>query len=257
MEPQLDAIQDVEPPLSARERRLTLIDHLEELRQRLWKCLAIIAVATALCFTQAGALLAWLKAPAGEALEHLAFFGPADALMAHLKIAVTGGIVLSLPFLLHQTWAFIRPALTARERTVGASFVGWGSVLFVCGAAFAYGVMLPGVLRFLLTFGTPALEPIISVNRYVGFVTTMLLVSGAAFELPLVIFLLARLSIVTPRQLRRQWRVAYLVIAIGAALLTPSPDVATMLLLTVPLLALYEISIVVARLATAGRRRDA
>lgn len=257
MGPELEAVQDIEPTPSARERKLTLIQHLDELRRRLWRCLAVIAAATVFCALNAATLIAWLKAPAGEALPRLAFFSPAESLTAYLKVAVTGGLLLSLPVLLAQAWAFIQPALTQRERAFGTRFVWWGSALFFVGAAFAYWVLLPTALHVLLTFGTPELEPVISVSRYLGFVTTILLVSGAAFELPLLMYLLAALGIVAPRQLRRHWRTAYLAIVVGAAVLTPTPDAVTMLLMTVPLWALYEISVLIAHAAAAGRRPHA
>ena len=250
----LDVPQVVEPTSAASKRKLSLVDHLDELRGRLWRCILTVALTTLVSFTRTHQLIAWLKAPAGAALPRLAFFSPAESLMAYLQVAVTAGIMLSMPVLLYQAWAFIRPALTTREQRLGTIFIGWGSALFGLGIAFAYWMLLPVTLRFLLTFGTPELEPIISVSQYLGFVTTLLLVSGAVFELPLVVFLLASIGIVTPQQLRRQWRVAYLAMVIGAAVLTPTPDAATMLLLTVPMLALYEFSIVVARLAVAMRR---
>lgn len=233
--------------------RQSVLDHLEELRRRLWACIAAITVATVVSFHWAEQIIVWLKRPAGVALPRLAFFGPAEAFTAYLNVSVACGIVLAMPVVLAQLWAFLRPGLTEREREHGALFVWAGSALFLAGGALAYGVLLPAALTFLLGFGHQTLEPVISISQYLGFTTTVLLAAGAVFELPLAIYLLSKLGVVTPRVLRRQWRVAYVVILVVAALITPTPDAVTMLLLAVPMLALYEVSIFVSWLAKPGR----
>jgi sec-independent protein translocase protein TatC len=134
--------------------------------------------------------------------------------------------------------------------------VWWGSVLFLAGVAFAYWVLLPVSLQFLLGFGGGQLEPVISISRYVSFTTMIILVSGVVFQLPIAVLMLARLGVVNPHTLRRKWRHALVTIVIAAAILTPTTDVATMLLMTVPMLALYEVSIWVAALAMRRKRPD-
>ena len=237
--------------------RQSVLGHLEELRRRLWTCIAAVAVGAIVSFHWVEQVIVWLKRPAGAALPRLAFFGPAEAFIAYLKVSVACGIALAMPVVLAQLWAFLRPAMTEREQEHGALFMWAGSILFVAGVALAYGVLLPAALQFLLGFGHPTLEPIISISQYLGFTTTILLAAGAVFELPLAVYLLSKLGVVTPRALRRQWRVAYVAILAVAALITPTPDAVTMLLLTVPMLALYEASIVVSWLAQPrSLRRD-
>lgn len=237
-------------------RRLSLTGHLEELRKRLWICVVVVLAASLGSFAWAGWLVDWLKRPAGSWLPRLAFFSPPEALVAYMKMAVMTGVVLSVPVLLYEGWAFVRPGLTPREQRYGLAFVGWGSLLFLAGAAFAYGVLLPVSLRVLLGFGGPQLEPVISISRYVSFATMVILVCGVVFQWPLAVVLLTTLGVIRPQTLRRKWRQAVLVMVVAAALATPTTDVATLLLLTVPMLALYEVSIWIAHLAAPRRDRD-
>lgn len=230
-------------------RTLSVLQHLEELRKRILICLAAVTLGTVVSLAWAGRVIEWLKRPAGEALPRLAFFSPAEGVLAYLKVAATAGFILAMPVILHQVWVFVRPGLSNRERRFGLLFIGWGSLSFSGGLAFAYWVLLPASLRFLLSFGSDSLVPMISVSQYLGFVTTVLLAAGFTFEMPLAIFLLARLGMVSPRFLRRQWRLAVVGMMVGAALLTPTTDAVTMLLLAAPMLLLYEVSIRLATLA--------
>jgi len=238
------------------EQRLPLAGHLEELRKRLWICLGALLVVSMVSFAVAGQLIEWLKRPAGSSLERLAFFSPPEAILAYMKVAITAGLFLAMPVVLAQLWTFIRPGLAPRERRFGVAFIGWGSVLFLAGGAFAYGVMLPVSLKFLLGFGGDQLEPVISISRYLSFTTMVMLACGVMFQLPLVVFLLAKLGLVRPQTLRRRWRHAVLAIVVVGALVTPTTDVATLLLMTVPMLALYEISIWIATWAAPRSRND-
>lgn len=238
------------------ERRLPLVGHLEELRKRLWRCLAVITLASALSFTWTGQLVEWLKRPAGPALSRLVFFSPPEAFLAYMKVAITVGLFLSAPMILAQVWAFISPGLTARERRYGFGFIWWGSLLFVAGGAFAYWALLPLSLRFLLSFGHGQLEPVMSISHYLSFTTMVILSCGLAFQLPLVMFVLARLGLVSSTMLRQKWRHAVVAIVVAAAILTPTADAATLLLLAVPMLALYELSIWVTGFSASRRASD-
>jgi sec-independent protein translocase protein TatC len=208
-----------------------------------------VVLTSGIGFGVAGRLIEWLKRPAGSLLPRLAFFSPTEALVAYVKVAVLFGVVLALPVLLYQVWAFVRPGLIRRERTAGLAFVWWGSVLFATGAALAYTVCLPVFLQFLLNVGSPSLEPVISISRYLSFVTSVILICGAFFELPLVVWMLSRLGILTPRVLRRRRSLALLAMLIVAAFVTPTTDAISLLLMTVPLLVLYELSILVSSLS--------
>jgi sec-independent protein translocase protein TatC len=218
-------------------------DHLEELRRRLGVCLLTLVVTAWAGITQADGLIEWLRRPAGAALQRFAFFSPTEAFVAYVKVGVLAGVALAMPVFLLQLWAFIRPALRPRERTLGLSFVWWGSVCFFAGAAFAYQVLLPASLRFLLGIGGGRLMPLISIDRYVAFVTTVIFWCGVVFELPAVLFVLAKAGIVTSAWLRQQRPYAILVLVILAAVITPTTDVVNLLLMTGPLVVLYEISI--------------
>ncbi len=237
---------EVEAP--SKDEPLSLAAHLEELRRRLGLSLLVFLAATGVAGWQAGRLIEWLRAPVEDVLPLFAFFSPTEAFVAHVKVAILGGALLSLPFILAQAWLFIRRGLTDRERSQGLAFVGWTTALFLTGAAFAYFVLLPISLRFLLGIGRAYLEPVISIDRYVSFVTSMIFWSGMSFELPAVLVLLSRLGIVTSEWLRQQRPYAILIIVIVAAVATPTTDMVSLLLLAVPLVVLYEASVWLTRM---------
>ncbi len=232
-------------PLQDSPRSLT--EHLEELRRRLGFGLAAVLVGIGVSLTQVDWLMGLLLRPAPPRLARLAFFSPVEPLTAYLKVAALAGVILAMPVLLWQLWAFVQPGLTRRERRHGLLFIWSGSALFVGGVIFAYAVLLPLSLRVLLSVGAGRLEPMISVDRYVGFVTTLAFWCGVTFELPAVLLALTRIGLVTPEWLRQQRAYAVLVLVILAAILTPTTDVATLALVTVPLVVLYELSIWLAR----------
>ena len=249
---------EVAPPPTPTSRegpRLTLAEHLEELRRRLGISLAAVLIATWLSFTQVERIIDWLQRPADGLLPRLVFFSPTEPLLAYMKVAVLAGLLLAMPIILAQLWGFVQAGLTPRERSYGAVFIGWGSVQFLAGAAFAYYLMLPVSLRFLLGIGERTLEPMISIDRYLSFVTTVVFWSGLVFELPVVLFLLAKVGIVTPEWLRQQRSYAILILVVIAAIVTPTTDPVNLLLLAVPLVLLYELSILITRLAMPQRAR--
>ena len=235
------------------EPRLTVTEHLEELRRRLTVCVLTIVATTVLGFLWADRVIEWLRRPAGDLLPRLAFFSPTEALLAYCKVALITGVALAMPMVLYHIWAFIRDGLTPRERRYGLILVGWGSALFAAGVAFAYALCVPMFLQFLLRIGGPSLEPVISINQYLGFVTGVLLSCGVMFELPLALVVLAKLGIVTPAFLERQRSWALVVILIIAAVVTPTTDAFTMVLMALPLFVLYEASIWICRLTVRPR----
>ena len=162
---------------------VALTGHLAELRRRLAVCLGVVVLAAGIGFGMADRIIGWLKQPAGELVERLAFFSPPEALLAHMKVALVSGIVLALPLVLYEVWAFIRPGLRRQERTYGGVFVWCGTGLFGAGVAFAYWVLLPTFLKFLLTFGTENLQPVLSINRYLSFVLTILISCGVVLRM--------------------------------------------------------------------------
>lgn len=233
----------------------TLAGHLEELRRRLAMSLAAVLVGVGISATQAERLIAWLKRPAEPLLPQFAFFSPTEPLLAYTKVVLLSGFILAMPIILSQLWAFVRPGLLPRERAYGLTFIWWGSAQFLAGVACAYYGLLPISLRVLLGIGRGALEPVISIDRYLGFVTAIAFWCGVVFELPVVVWLLAKVGIVTAEWLRQQRPYAVLVLVILAAIVTPTTDIVTLLLMTVPMLGLYECSIILARAARPSRLR--
>ncbi|HEX9780798.1 MAG TPA: twin-arginine translocase subunit TatC [bacterium] len=238
-----------EPRTDSSPTLLPLSGHLGELRRRLIIVLTWFAVVSGFAFTHVERILEWLQRPAPAYLGHFAYFSPTEALFAYIKVSVLAGLVCTVPVALAQLWGFVRSGLTARERSWGRAFVGWGTALFVAGVSFAYWVLLPMSLRFLMGIGRAQLEPVISIERYLSFVMTLIVWCGFVFELPVVLFILAKANIVTAEWLRQQRPYAFLVLVILAAVITPTTDVVNLTLMTLPLVGLYELSILVTRIA--------
>lgn len=241
------------PPHDSTE--LTLVEHLTELRKRLGLSLLFFLAASMACFSQVEPIVQFLRRPIAGEVYKFAYFSPTEAFVAYVKIAAVSGLIVSMPLILWQMWAFIKPGLSKKERGYGLVFVGWGSVLFLIGVAFAYAVLLPVSLRFLLGIGESVFEPLISIDRYLSFVITLALGCGLMFELPVVLGTLAKIGLVTPEWLRHQRPMAILGLVVVAALITPTTDIVNLTLMTLPLLALYELSIGVCALALRGKSK--
>ncbi len=229
--------------------QLSLAEHLEELRKRLGISLAALLVAIGASATQAMRLIQWLKHPIDLEISHFAVFSPTEAVVACINVSILSGLVLAMPVILWQVWRFIQPGLSQQERKNGLLFIAWGSFQFILGIVFAYSWLIPVSLRFLLGIGRYAFEPVISIQSYLSFVTTLLFWSGIVFELPVVLFILAKLGIVTTQWLIQQRPYAILVMFIVAAVVTPTTDPVNLFLMAVPMVFLYEISILVTRWA--------
>jgi sec-independent protein translocase protein TatC len=230
----------------AHEDRLTLVEHLDELRTRIVVCLVVFGVALGLCFWQNDLLLEIAAAPLPAGHEKLLTFGVAEPFTITLTVAVYGALILSLPILLYQVSAFVLPAFSQRERRVVLPILVLAPVLFLAGVAFAYFVVMPAAVSFLLGFNTGQFDVQVRARDYYSFFSTTMLGCGLVFELPLAIVAVTRLGIVKVEQLSRNRRYAYLIIAIVAAAL-PGVDPISMLIEMVPLLVLFELSILIAR----------
>lgn len=227
------------------EDRLTLVEHLDELRSRLIVCLFVFGVALALCFWQNNLLLDIAAGPLPDDQE-LITLGVTEPFTTTLMVSAYGALVLSLPIVLWQLYAYILPAFSDAERRVVLPILMLFPVLFLAGIAFAYFVVMPAAVNFLLDFNDDQFNTQLRAREYYGFFSLTEIACGLLFQLPLAIIALTRLGIVRVEQLSENRRYAYLVLAIVAAML-PGVDPITMLIEMVPLLVLYELSILLAR----------
>ena len=228
------------------EDQLTLVEHLDELRHRLIVCLVVFAVALALCFWQNHLLLEIAQGPLPDNRDELITFGVTEPFTTTLTVSAYGAVVLALPIVLWQLYAYILPAFSQAERRVVLPILLLFPVLFVAGIAFAYFVVMPAALRFLLDFNDGQFNIQLRARDYYSFFSMTEIACGLIFQLPLAIIAVTRLGIVSVEQLTHNRRYAYLVIAIVAAAL-PGVDPVSMLIEMVPLLVLYELSILLAR----------
>jgi sec-independent protein translocase protein TatC len=223
--------------------RLSLVDHLDELRNRLILSLVAFGVALGLCFWQNHLILKIVNHPLDG--RKPITLGVAEPFMTTFTLSAYAAILIALPVVLYQLYAFILPAFTPNEKRVAMPLLMMIPFLFIAGVVFGYYVVLPAALKFLLHFNTDQFRVEIRARDYYGFVTTTLIACGALFQIPVGILALNRLGVVTPRQLRKNRRYAIVVIAVIAMLL-PGVDPVTMLIEMVPMIALYELSILLA-----------
>ena len=228
------------------EDRLTLVEHLDELRTRIVVCLVVFGVALGLCFWQNHLLLEIASGPLPSSHDKLITFGVAEPFTITLTVAVYGALILSLPVLLYQLYAYVLPAFSQSERRVVTPILILAPLLFLAGVAFAYFVVMPPAVKFLLDFNNSQFNVQVRARDYYSFFSTTMLAGGLVFELPLAIVAVTRLGIVSVEQLSANRRYAYLLIAIVAAAL-PGVDPISMLIEMVPLLVLFELSILIAR----------
>ena len=228
------------------EDRLTLVEHLDELRTRIVVCLVAFGVALGLCFWQNHLLLEIASGPLPSSHDKLITFGVAEPFTITLTVAVYGALILSLPVLIYQLYAYVLPAFSQSERRVVTPILVLAPLLFLAGVAFAYFVVMPPAVKFLLDFNNSQFNVQVRARDYYSFFSTTMLAGGVVFELPLAIVAVTRLGIVSVEQLSANRRYAYLLIAIVAAAL-PGVDPISMLIEMVPLLVLFELSILIAR----------
>ena len=228
------------------EDRLTLVEHLDELRTRLVVSLAVVGVAFALCFWQNHLLIDLAKNPLPADHDRLITFGVAEPFTTTVTVAAYGAIILALPIVLYQLYAYVIPAFSDAEKRVIRPLVALIPLLFLVGVVFSYFIVMPAALKFLTNFNDDQFNIQIRARDYFSFFGITTLAVGVIFELPVAILALTRLGIITPAQMRSNRRYAYFVLAVVAAAL-PGVDPVTMIVETVPLILLYELSILLAR----------
>ena len=226
--------------------RLTIIEHLNELRSRLIFCGISLVIVTGLCFWQNHPSADIANAPLPDDTEPLTF-SPSEPFLTTLTLTVYSAILLTMPILLYHAYAFTLPALTPREKKVAVPMLLMVPVLFLTGVVFAYYVVLPAAIEFLLNFNDDQFNIQIRAREYYSFFSLTLLSVGILFQIPIGVLAVTRLGIITPKQLAENRRYAILVIAILAMLL-PGTDPITMLLSMLPLILLFELSLVLARI---------
>jgi len=233
------------------DREMGYIDHINELRRRLVWTVAVFVLAAVVAFTFSAELLDYFTGPTREGLV---VNRPSEAFYAHLQVSVAAAFAVVVPLLLYQLLAFIFPGLTRSERRWVLIAVPPVLLLFIAGMCFAWFVVVPVIYRFFMGFTSESLQPFISVGNYISFVTGIVVPFGVVFELPVLVALLTGIGIVSPELLARYRKFAILIIFVLAAFLTP-PDPVSQSLLALPLLALYEASLGVAKIV--WRRRQA
>lgn len=224
----------------------TLLEHLNELRKRLvWAALALM-IGTVVSFLFAQYILDFLMTPYAESIggqASLQTLRPTEGIETYFKVSLMTGAILAMPVILAQVWLFISPGTTAQEKRYIYIFVPSALLLFLLGIAFAWFVLAPAAIFFLANFMTDIFKTDWTSQEYISFVTRLVFWMGVAFQLPIVAYFAARIGLVSSRNLREQWRIAIVVVAVLAAVITPSIDPVTMLLTMAPLLILYILSI--------------
>ncbi len=242
-----------QPLQESNEREMSFLDHLEELRWRIVKVIAGVVIGGIVC----AVFIDWLvhdlllrpvllvnsSLTPGQQPIHLQNLKPFGQVFLYMEVAIVGGIILSIPNILYQFWAFIAPGLMPRERKYIKAIVLFSSLCFLAGIVFSYFVMLPTAINFFAGFGTPEIVNNIAINEYMSFIISVMLAAGVVFELPMVSWFLSKLGILTPAFMRRFRRHSIVAILILAAVLTPGTDPVSQILLAVPLMVLYELSI--------------
>ncbi|MDP2939937.1 MAG: twin-arginine translocase subunit TatC [Candidatus Omnitrophota bacterium] len=225
------------------ERELTIIGHLNELRKRIIISLVALGIGTVFSLPFASYGLKILKLPSSGVIEKLVFFSPQEGFMIYMRIAFLSGLIVSMPVILYQVWAFILPAIEERLKRRSGIFILLCSGFFIIGCLFAYFILIPPALKFLLSFAKDDLEPVISAQKYISFVISLILGCGLVFQMPVLSFMLTKLGILDARSLRKKYKYAIVIIFIVAAVITPTPDAFNMFMLALPMLFLYELSI--------------
>ncbi|MFA5836150.1 MAG: twin-arginine translocase subunit TatC [Bellilinea sp.] len=240
-------------PQADKTANMDLMQHIAELRKRLLIALAAVILMTVAALYFGEGLIDILAKPIGG-VDKLVSIEVTENIGVFMRVSLLAGFIASLPITLYQLIAFLMPGLMPNERRGLVIAIPFATLLFVAGVAFAYYVMLPTALPFLISFIGVKTTPRLS--NYFKFVTNLMFWIGLSFETPLVVYVLARLKIVTARQLAKQWRVAVVVIAVIAAVATPTPDPINMGLLMLPLFLLYWLSVLLAVIAGRGRKEE-
>jgi sec-independent protein translocase protein TatC len=226
---------------------MTLIEHLLELRTRLLWSLAALVLATVVAFVF---YQVWMDVALWPIRGHdLQAITPTEKVFAYFKVTLVVGLIVAMPVIAYQLWAYIAPGLTRQERRYVIAVVPGATLSFIIGMAFAYFALMPAALGFLLGFGAPDIKVVPTIASYISFTTRLLVAIGLVFQLPIVLFFLAKVHLINPKMLGSIRRYVIVVAFIVAAVATPTPDPFNQLLVAIPILVLYEVGALLARLA--------
>jgi sec-independent protein translocase protein TatC len=237
----------------SKEKNLTFMGHIRELRGRLAWSVLVLIITTIIAFVFADQIFHFLIKPAGNIT--LIYTEMTEMLSTYMIVSLAGGFVLAMPFFVYQIVMFVSPALTRQEKKYVYIALPWITLMFAGGVAFGYFILLPPAMKFLITFGSDIATPVIKIGNYITLVTRLLVAIGAVFETPVIITFLSRLGVVTPQWLagKRKW--AFIGAFILAAIITPTMDPINQSLVAVPLVVLYEISIILSRIVYRRRAK--
>jgi sec-independent protein translocase protein TatC len=245
----IDAPDDAAEESERGLRKMSFLEHLEELRKRLMISLLAIAGGFFLCWNYADRIFGYIQQPLVQYLpagdKQLAYTRLTEPFFLYMKVAFFAGIFIASPIIILQIWFFIAPGLYKRERRYAAPFIVFATLFFVLGGWFGYRYLLPGTCKFFVETGRQ-FKQMIKVDEYFSFASTIILATGLVFETPILIFFLARLGIVTPAFLMQKFKYAVVLSFIIAAVVTPTPDMVTQTFLAVPMIVLYLLGIGVA-----------
>lgn len=236
------------------------LEHLEELRQRIFRSMIAVVAAFCVCFWYAGRIFAVMQKPLDDALRanhmdaKLVYLNPVEPFNLFIKIGLIAALFLASPYILYQVWMFISPGLYKHEKKWVIPFVVATAGLFITGGAMGFFMVYPRALDFFVAYGQQ-FQPMVTVNEYTDLFLTVILGMGIVFEIPIVIFFLALMGLVNARFLLKNFRYAVLIISIIAAIVTPTPDIVNMLVFMVPMLVLYILSVGIAYFVHPARRR--
>jgi sec-independent protein translocase protein TatC len=240
-------VSEAQQPPEGEVAVMPLMEHLKELRDRLIRAFIALFVATGISFIFAKQVLEFLIAPMGDTLPQA--LKPTEVLGNYMKVALICGVAIAMPVIVYQIGRFVAPGLTKQERRYLFILVPGATISFLGGVAFAYFVMMPAAIPFLLGFLSDVVEQRWAIGEYLSFVTSLLFWIGLAFELPLFVYFLAKIGLVNAEMLSRNRKYALVGIAVLSAVITPTVDPLNMALVMGPLIVLYELGVILARVA--------
>ena len=231
----------IEQKMMDEARELSLVGHLSELRKRLIIIAVAVIVGTCISYYYVDLLLEILLKPAGK----LYYMRPTEAFFTYMKVSVVGGLVIAAPIILHQSWLFVKPALTVREKQLSNWILPVAIGLFGIGIVFSYFLVLPAAVKFFMGFATDELQPMFSIGQYMDFVLSFVLPFGLIFELPLILIILGYFNLITSRFLKTKRKIFILISFIIGAIISPTPDMFSQTMIALPMILLYETSLFV------------